>query len=102
MELTSAQHARNYLDQSQLWERELVDYIDRCQKQSSGPDSLSEIAASLAREELRRCLQARSLVRRHGDRPLADVAAALCDAGLSDHASALVRGNWASVGLQIE
>jgi hypothetical protein len=102
LDVISGQHDRNYLSQSQLWERELVDYIDRCQKQSSGPESLSEIAASLAREELRRCLQARSLIRRHGDRPLNDVEAALCHAGLSDHASALVQGNWANVGLQIE
>ena len=102
MELISATNDQNYLEQSLLWERELVDYIDRCQKQSSGADSLSEIAASLARQELRRCLQARSLVRRWSDRPLEEIAEALCSSGLSDHASALVRGNWAAVGLQIE
>jgi hypothetical protein len=56
-----------YLEQSLLWERELVDYIARCQKQSSGAESLSEVAASLARLELRRCLQARALVRQSGE-----------------------------------
>ena len=55
-----------YLEQSLLWERELVDYIVRCQKQSSGAESLSEVAAPLARLELRRCLQARALVRQLG------------------------------------
>src|SRR4051812_24360361 len=73
MELIPTNNDQNYLDQSRLWERELVDYIDRCQKQSSGEDSLSEIAASLARQELRRCLQARSLVRCHSDLPLAEI-----------------------------
>jgi hypothetical protein len=102
MELIPAKNDQNYLDQSRLWERELVDYIDRCQKQSSGADSLSEIAASLARQELRRCLQARALIRRHSDLALVEIVEALSDAGLSDHASALVRGNWAAVGLQIE
>jgi hypothetical protein len=102
MGLTPPRSDQNYLDQSLLWERELVDYIDRCQKQSSGDDSLSEVAASLAREELRRCLQARSLVRRHSGLPLAEIIEVLSDAGLTDHASALMRGNWAAVGLQIE
>ena len=102
MELIAAKNHQNYLDQSQLWERELVDYMDRCQKQSSGDDSLSEIAASLAREELRRCLQARALVRRHSGLPLAEIIEALSDAGLTDHARALMQGNWAAVGLQIE
>jgi hypothetical protein len=92
----------NYLQQSRLWERELVDYIDRCQKQSSGAESLSEIAASLARLELRRCLQARALVRRLDDHDLSDIVEALCNAGLADHASALLHGNWAAVGLVIE
>jgi hypothetical protein len=102
MELITAKNDQNYLEQSLLWERELADYIDRCQKQSSGADSLSEIAASLARQELRRCLQARSLVRRWSDRPPEEIAKALYSSGLSDHASALLRGNWAAVGLQIE
>jgi hypothetical protein len=91
-----------YLEQSLLWERELVDYIARCQKQSSGAESLSEIAASLARLELRRCLQARALVRQLADRPLGEVAASLSAAGLADHARALIRGDWAAVGLLIE
>ena len=91
-----------YLAQSLLWERELVDYIARCQKQSSGAESLSEVAASLARLELRRCLQARALVRQSADRPLTELAALLSAAGLPDHASALIRGNWAAVGLLIE
>jgi hypothetical protein len=91
-----------YLEQSLLWEGELVDYIARCQKQSSGAESLSEIAASLARLELRRCLQARALVRELADRPLGEVAASLSAAGLADHASALMRGDWAAVGLLIE
>jgi hypothetical protein len=91
-----------YLEQSLLWERELVDYIARCQKQSFGAESLSEIAASLARLELRRCLQARALVRQLGGRPLGEVAASLSAVGLPDHASALIRGNWAAVGLLIE
>jgi hypothetical protein len=102
MELTPPRSDQNYLEQSRLWERELVDYIDRCQKQSTGDDSLSEIAASLARQELRRCLQARSLVCRHRELPVAGIVEALSDAGLSDHASAFVRGNWAAVGLQID
>ncbi len=91
-----------YLEQSLLWERELVDYIARCQKQSSGVESLSEIATSLARLELRRCLQARALVRQLADRPLAEVSASLSGMGLPDHASALARGDWAAAGLLIE
>ena len=91
-----------YLEQSLLWERELVDYIARCQKQSSGVESLSEIAASLARLELRRCLQARALVRQLADHPLAEVSASLSAMGLPDHASALARGDWAAAGLLIE
>jgi hypothetical protein len=91
-----------YLEQSLLWERELVDYIARCQKQSSGAESLSEVAASLARLELRRCLQARALVRQSVNLALGEIAVSLNAAGLPDHASALIRGNWAAVGLLIE
>ncbi len=93
---------RNYLDQSGLWERELVDYIARCQAQSSGAQSLSEIAATLARLELRRCLQARALVRRFDECSAVEIAGALSIAGLSDHASALLNGDWAAVGLMIQ
>jgi hypothetical protein len=93
---------RAYLDESVLWEHELVDYVKRCQAQSFGEESLSSIAASLACLEIRRCLQARSIVRRLIDRPAEEVAEALSASGLSDHASALINGNWAAVGLLIE
>jgi hypothetical protein len=93
---------RAYLDESVLWEHELVDYVKRCQAQSFGEDSLSSIAASLARLEIRRCLQARSIVRRLSDCSVEEVAEALSVSGLSDHASALMNGNWAAVGLVIE
>jgi hypothetical protein len=102
MEMTPAMLHRAYLDESILWERELVDYVRRCQTQAAGEESLSAIAASLARHELRRCLQARTLVRRLGELSAADIAAALGSAGLSDHAHALMHGNWAAVGLMIE
>jgi hypothetical protein len=93
---------RAYLDESVLWEHELVDYVKRCQAQSFGEDSLSSIAASLARLEIRRCLQARSIVRRLSDCSVEEVAEALSVSGLSDHARALMNGNWAAVGLVIE
>jgi hypothetical protein len=102
MELMSTKLHQAYLNESILWERELVDYVARCQAQSSGEDSLSSIAASLARLEIRRCLQARTLVRRFCDRPAEEVAAVLSATSLSDHASALLNGNWAAVGLVIE
>ncbi len=90
-----------YLRQSHLWERELVDFIARCQSQAASDDSLSEIAATLARRELRRCLQARTLVRRLNELPVSELATALRTTGLGDHASALVGGNWAAAGLLI-
>ena len=102
MQLTSTKLHRAYDQESLLWERELVDYIRRCQTHATGEDSLSATAASLARLELRRCLQARTLVRRLSGYQAEDVAAALRAAGFSDHASALLRGNWRAAGLLIE
>ena len=102
MELTSTTRHQAYLDESILWERELVDYIRRCQTQAADEDSLSAIAAALARHELRRCLQARALVRRLSECPAQDVATALGSGCLSDHAHALMTGKWAAVGLMIE
>ena len=79
-----------------------MDYVWRCEVHAPNDDSLSVLAATLARGEIRRCLQARALVRRLRDCSAEEIAAALSHAGLGDHAGALLHGNWAAVGLAIE
>lgn len=102
MQVTSKTMYTEYVDQSIAWEYELVDYVWRCETHASGDDSLSSIAATLARLEIRRCLQARTLVRRLSELPTEELATALSASGLGDHAGALIHGNWAAVGLAIE
>jgi hypothetical protein len=57
--------------------------------------------ADQAREELRRCLAARTLARRLWERPLHEIVLGLCQAGLCDHAAALVIDDWQEQGLAV-
>src|SRR5688572_25350541 len=102
MEVTANLGYSEYIEQSVAWEYELVDYVWRCEAHSPSEESLSALAATLARGEIQRCLQARALVRRLSDCSAEEIAIALNHAGLGDHAGALLYGNWAAVGLAIE
>lgn len=102
MHRTSVDMQRDYIEQSIAWEFELVDYIWRCEIHATGEESLSALAATLARGEIRRCLQARALVRRLNHCSAEEIASALRQMRLYDHAQALLQGDWAAAGLLIE
>jgi hypothetical protein len=50
--------------------------------------------ASRAREKLRRCLQARQIVRRLRERPESEIVAALKRANFAGHARGLLLADW--------